>query len=298
MKSPGSNNRVRRCRPRSEWRVIERPDLRIVSDDSWKRVQDRLAWTKKIYGQQKRSGLLNRAASSRYLFSGIVKCALCGGNLVITSGRSRRGHRRYGCSQHFYRGACPNGVQIRKDWLEKKLLGGLQDAVLKPEVVKYAVEQFSRQIEKVDANLSNEMDHAREKKQKVEAELARLVAAITDGGHSAFLLKAIQQREQDLQNISGQLRAFSACPRRLQPADITTFVVGRLAMLHDLIDSDVTQARAEILKHVSEIRLIPKQTDTGAEYVATGEWNLLGTYSEMDRARHFHGVRARLVAGA
>ncbi len=297
VKSPGSNKRVRRGRPQSEWRVIERPDLRIVSEELWTRVQDRLAWTKKIYGQQKRSGLLNRAASSRYLFSGIVKCAVCSGNLVITSGRSRRGHRRYGCSQHFYRGACSNGVQIRKDWLEEKLLGGLQEAVLKPEVVKYAVEQFSRQIEKTNANQSDEMGRVREKKQTVEAELNRLVAAVADSGHSTFMLRAIEQREQELQNINEQLQAFSSGPQHVQPADITTFVVGRLAILRDLIESDVTQARAEILKHVSEIRLFPKQTDTGTEYVAVGEWDLLGNSPEMDRARNLLGVRARLVAG-
>jgi hypothetical protein len=40
-----------------------------------------------------------------------------------------------------------------------------------------------------------------------------------------------------------------------------------------------------------------RQTETGGEYVAEGEWNLLGTYAEKDRARHLLGVRARLVAG-
>jgi site-specific DNA recombinase len=139
VKSPGTNKRICRPRPRSEWRVIERPELRIVCDELWERVQARLAWTKKIYRQQTRSGLLNRTASSHYLLSGIVKCDVCGGSLVITSGRSRRGHRRYGCSQHFYRGTCANAVQIRKDWLEEKLLAGLQDAVLQSDSITYAV---------------------------------------------------------------------------------------------------------------------------------------------------------------
>jgi ribosome biogenesis SPOUT family RNA methylase Rps3 len=141
------------------------------------------------------------------------------------------------------------------------------------------------------------MSCAHEKRQALEAELNRLVAAIADGGHSAFLLKAVEQRKQELQNIGEHLQALSADPHRVQQADIITFVVGRLAMLRDLIQSDVSQARAQILKHVNEIRLIPKQTDEGTEYVAVGEWNLLGDYPEMDRARHLPGVRARLVAG-
>jgi site-specific DNA recombinase len=293
VKSPGTNKRVRRSRPPSEWRVIERPELRIVSDELWRHVQERLAWTKKIYGQQKRSGLLNRSASSRYLFSGIVKCAVCGGNLVITSGRSRRGHRRYGCSHHFYRGACPNGVQIRKEWLEGKLLSGLQEAVLAPAVVEYAVAQVARQIGEINANQSDDLGRAQKKKQTLEAELNRLVAAVADVGHSAFLLRAIEEREQELLNIDEQLQACNVGPRHMQPAELTAFVTSRLAIIHDLIESDVTQARAEILKHVSEIRLIPRQTDSRAEYVAVGKWDLLGNSPELDRARN----RYRTVGG-
>jgi site-specific DNA recombinase len=297
VKSPGSNKRVRRPRPRSEWRLIDRPELRIVDDDLWERVQARLAWTKKIYGQQKRSGLLNRTASSRYLLSGIVKCDVCGGNLVITSGRSRRGHRRYGCSQHFYRGTCPNRLQIRKDYLEEKLLSELQHAVLESEAVSYAVKEFCRQLSEAEGNLSREKDHALEQKQKVQAELSRLVAAVADSGHSTFLIEAIEQREKELRNLDEWLND-SPRLQQAQPADVTAFVKNRLAALCDLLNSDVTQARAELLRHVSEIRLAPQQTENGSEYVAMGEWNLLGNYPETDRARHLLGVRARLVAGA
>jgi hypothetical protein len=84
----------------------------------------------------------------------------------------------------------------------------------------------------------------------------------------------------------------------VEPSDVTHFVKHRLATLCDLLNSDVTQARAELLRHVSEIRLKPMQAETGSEYVAEGEWDLLGTYPETDRARHLLSVRARLVAGA
>jgi site-specific DNA recombinase len=297
VKSPGTNKRICRPRPRSEWRLIDRPELRIVSSELWERVQARLAWTKKIYGQQTRNGLLNRTASSQYLLSGIVKCAVCGGNLVITSGRSRRGHRRYGCSHHFYRGTCANGLQIRKDWLEEKLLAGLQQAVLQPEAVSYAVEEFCRQLKEAAGNLSREVERAIEQKGKVQAELNRLVTAVADSGHSTFLIEAIDQREQQLRNLDERLNACGLGLRQVQPADVTDFAKNRLTTLSELVNSDVTQARAELLRHVREIRLVPRETETGSDYVAEGEWNLLGTYPEIDRARHLLGVRARLVAG-
>jgi len=240
VKSPGTNKRISRPRPRSEWRVIERPELRIVSDELWERVQARLAWTKRIYGQQTRNGLLNRAASSQYLLSGIVKCAVCGGNLVITSGRSRRGHRRYGCSHHFYRGTCTNGLQIRKDWLEAKLLAGLQHAVLQPDAVRYAVEEFCRQLKEAEGNLSREVEHAIEQKRKVQAELSRLVTAVADSGHSTFLIEAIAQREQELRILDERLIACGPGLQQVQPSDVTDFVKNRLATVCALINTDVT----------------------------------------------------------
>ena len=297
LKSPGSNRRVRRLRPRSEWRVADRPDLRIVSDDLWGRVKNRLMWTKSTYGQQNREGLLNRTASSKYLLSGIIKCAVCGGNLVITSGRSRRGHRRYGCSQHHYRGACSNGLQIRKDWLEERLLAGLQDAVLQPDAIRYAVEEFGRQLKTAIGKQSHEKDQATSRAKQLEMELIRLADAIASGGHSRFLLEAIAQKEQELKVLEDRLAADRDLLPMVQPDEIVRFVTEKLCFLSTLLNSDVTQARAELLRHVTEIQMIPQQTSTGGDYVAVGNWNLLGNDLEMDRARHLLGVRARLVAG-
>ena len=43
VKQPGTNKRLRRERPQSEWLVTEQPDLRIVDAALWERVQARLS---------------------------------------------------------------------------------------------------------------------------------------------------------------------------------------------------------------------------------------------------------------
>jgi hypothetical protein len=182
--------------------------------------------------------------------------------------------------------------------LEEKLSAGLQRAVLQPEAVSYPVAEFCRQLKEADGNVSQEAQRAVEQKRKVEAKLSRLVSAVGDSGHSTFLIEAIDQREQELRSIDERLNAWGPGLPQVQPSDVTDFVKDRLTTLCDLLNSDVTQARTELLRHVSEIHLKPSQTETGSEYVAEGEWNLLGTYPEKDRARHLLGVRARLVAGA
>jgi site-specific DNA recombinase len=297
VKSPGTNKRVRRARPRHEWKILNRPELRIISDELWDSVQSRLAFTKRVYSRQGRDGLFNRSASSKYLFSGVIKCAVCGGNLVITSGRSRRGHRRYGCSNHFYRGTCRNGLQIRREWLEERLLRGLRDAVLQPEAVKYAVEEVRRLVEQANRESYRAIDEARQAETKMQGELERLIAAVAERGHSPALLKAIEDRETQLEHLRNASRRSDSEKRRVRPEEVTEFVLGRLARLPQLLNVDVMQARAELLQHVTEIRLVPHQKGERSDYVAEGEWDLLGHVEKIDRARHLPGVRARLVAG-
>jgi DNA invertase Pin-like site-specific DNA recombinase len=205
VKAPGSNKRLRRWRPQSEWRVIERPDLRIISEELWTRVQARRARLKEVYGRQKREGLLNRAVSSRYLLSGFMRCGCCGANLVIVSGRNGDRYPRYGCPQNFYRGTCPNNLKERQDWIEDRLLSELQDQVLKPEVIEFAIQEFGRQLRTAVGNVSAELDRMREQKAKLEGELANLTAAVAEHGHSNALLSAIAEREVQVQEITDRL---------------------------------------------------------------------------------------------
>jgi len=117
IKLPGTNKRLRRDRPQNEWRIVEQPELRIIDENLWQRVQTRLAWVAEAFGRGKRAGLYHRAASSQHLLTGFLKCGCCGANLVIVTGRGKGGHQSYGCPQNFYRGACVNRLKVRVDWL-------------------------------------------------------------------------------------------------------------------------------------------------------------------------------------
>jgi site-specific DNA recombinase len=90
VKVTGTNKRVR-ARPENEWRIVNREGLRIIDQKLWQQVRDRLTRLKNLYAGQRKPGLRQRSATSSYLFSGLLKCGQCGGNLVIvTRKRTRR----------------------------------------------------------------------------------------------------------------------------------------------------------------------------------------------------------------
>jgi hypothetical protein len=137
VKAPGTNKRLRRDRPRNEWRIVERPELRIIDDALWARVQARI---KRIAEQFKGAGpgLHNRAASSPYLLTGFPKCGSCGANLAIVTGRNRGGHGKYGCPQNFNRGACSNRLKERADVVEERLLTSATNSTRDISILSYA----------------------------------------------------------------------------------------------------------------------------------------------------------------
>jgi hypothetical protein len=103
-KYPGTNKRRARLRDESEWIRLERPELAIVSSELWARVQSRLAFFGQKPSEGRRRGLMSRAVTSPYLFSGLLKCSHCGANLIIGTGGGTHVHPKYVCSNYFNRG--------------------------------------------------------------------------------------------------------------------------------------------------------------------------------------------------
>ena len=296
VKVPGTNKRVRRARPQGEWRITQRDDLRIIDQELWQKVQDRLTHLKDSYAAHRRPGLLLRSATSKYLFSGLLKCGQCGGNLVIVTHNGPGGqYRKYGCSQHFYRGACSNNLLERQDWLEKRLLDELQTQVLKPEAIDYAIGEFGHQLKVALDNLSGDLAEMRGRKQRIEAELRKLADTAAQTGPSAFLVEAINDRERQLREITERLLSKEPGSIETHLSGIRQFVTKRLADLQGLLSGETSLARAELKKHVGEIRMVPQYGEDRPHYVAEGAWDLLG--KETGPSHNTAPLPIRMVAG-
>jgi site-specific DNA recombinase len=131
-----SGKRIYKRTAPEKWIVREIQEQRIVTDELWDAVEARIETVKQLYGAiGSKGGMRGRAASSPYLFSGLLKCSECGANISIVSGRWRgRGDVVYGCPQNTYRGeaVCKNGTRVFRNALEGKLLHGLQEQVMRP----------------------------------------------------------------------------------------------------------------------------------------------------------------------
>ena len=193
FRNPQTGKKVQR--PAEKSIRVEMPEQRIVSEKLWNAVQERLAFVSRKWGVQgRKGGMMNsRAASSPYIFSGLLKCGVCGGNCVLISGVSR-GHRSatYGCPFHSTRGTCTNTRTVARDSLERELLAKLQRDVLSDAAIDYALDRVGHEINKRFAALNGEMDSMRRRKEKLESELRNLSRTIADGLDSVSIRAAIR----------------------------------------------------------------------------------------------------------
>ena len=287
VKQPGTNKRLRRSRPQSDWRSLKDDSLRIIDQVLWERVQARLVEVREAFGHVG----LRRGANMAYLLTGFLRCGTCGANMVIVTGRGKQGHSSYGCPQNFYRGACKNNLKERQDHLETKLLSGLQAAVFEPEAIEYVLAEFQRQLSQALSTMQENLCRARDRKIQLEKELANLIGAVAATGHTPSLAEAIAERERELHTITQQLLGSQQEGVMPQLSELRDFIIKRLPNIRTLVTSDVERARVELAKHITRITLQPR--DGHCE--ATGEWNVVG---KQPNASDGQEMRVWMVAGA
>ena len=74
----------------------------------------------------------------------------------------------YGCPQHFYRSTCSNDLKVRQEWLEQQLLSDLQQAILLPEAIDYALEEFQLQLDSVLVSAGQDQERKKGRKNELK----------------------------------------------------------------------------------------------------------------------------------
>ena len=280
-----NGRKVVRDRPKSEWVTRESPEQRIISDELWNAAQARKDLVKCVYAGPgdrtgKFSGLLRSSAmNAPYLFSGLLKCKTCGANLQVVSRRGPKPERQtYGCPLNFNRGesVCTNRVRVRRDVLEKRLLAGLQEKVLREEVVNYIIDQLEEKLTNGLKDIRSEMEAKKQRKAQLDLEISRLLTGLADGTHSPAIMLEVKKRESEISTILDCIVSNEPESVRSKIENLRVKVLSKIRDLRTYLNGDVATARVYLTKHVAKIIMDP---DEGI-FVASGSWNLLGdTYA-------------------
>ncbi len=204
----GSRARMGRELPESEWKVIEHPELRIIGEALWAAVQARRVV---VRAHLPPHGLMrgrNAALHSRHVFSGFMRCGLCGGAIAVVSGGYRS--PRYGCVRNSKQGAasCSNKLTIRAKVADAALLAGLHAFLREPHTIDALTNLLSGCLNAVITARPRLQALRVAERDVLRRKLSHLINAIEDGAATPALLNTMRTREKELADLDAELDAL------------------------------------------------------------------------------------------
>jgi site-specific DNA recombinase len=238
------------ARDAAEWMRVDAPDLRIVPEDVWTAVHERLSQRRAVYFDRtggKANGRPVAGTVSPYLLTGFVACGCCEGALVVrTRPHGRRRDPRLGCWYYHTRGrrVCSNRWEASMTGLENTVLTAIEEDVLAPDIVE---ESIARALEIVAAGAIEPDTSAVIRRQiaALDRELERLTALAAAGGADIpTVLEALRTRQERRRVLSGQAERSPRPRQRARSGDeIEAQLRGRFADFRALLRRNVPFSR-------------------------------------------------------
>jgi len=145
--------------------------LRIVDDGLWNAAKARQAAIKtkrEDDGTEVENSFRDRRRP-KYLFSGLIKCACCGGGYAMISADLM------GCSTARNKGTCDNRRSAQRERLEARVLNALRYHLMDPALFKEFCDEFTREMNRLRMEGSASIEAARSEIKRIERELDTLL---------------------------------------------------------------------------------------------------------------------------
>jgi site-specific DNA recombinase len=253
VKEPDTGKRQRIDRPRQQWRVIERPELRILSDEVWDAARSRMS---KPRGQ---GGARGRSAAPRTLFGGLMRCGRCGGAVIAVDARC------YGCAARKDRGAsvCA-GVTARRRDVDDRLLSVVKQELLDPAAIAEVQLLVQELLSNAQTDQNKRMQSMTARRSELDREIGNLVQAIASVGISPALRARLVTAEQERAELDQEDARRPKAPSRVPNVvpRYKRFVID----LEEALARDTLRARAMLQDIFGEIRLVDAGEELYAEF--------------------------------
>lgn len=231
---------ARAARRAGELETVDVPHLRIISDDLWNAAKARQATARK-------ATTWNELRRPRHLFSGLTKCATCGGGFTVFN------HDNLFCFNARERGVCRNDRRIKRQELEARVLSTMRDSLLDPEAYEDFRAGYLEELQRLrTAHVAGQASD-RQRLARVERREREIVDAIADGFRSDALRVELAALEREKAQILPRLSAPKMPP--VPSANLARIFREKVAQFTAAL-SDATQsigAREALRRYIDRI---------------------------------------------
>ncbi len=268
-RDPKTGRRRQFPKPESEWFIHQDEGLRIVPQELWNRVQERLREVQKTWpGGSGRRGFQQQEGGrvSHYptdLLSGSMSCGACGAAIAKVSGKSG-GY--YGCLGAA-RGSCANRLLVRRTLAERLILTALREKLASAENVAYVLKRVEEEVAKTYSEVPEAI---RLKEAALEAEdrrVANFIEFIADGRGSKALGEALAAAERKVEDLRAELELLRRGRDVALKAPPPPWIEERIATLQAVLERRTERSALLLRKLLGKIRLEPVTPEVGRPYL-------------------------------
>ncbi len=213
MKDPSTGRRIARPNPRDQWVTSQVPALAIIDPDVWAATQARLVASSLNTREEaepddlaapapNRGARLAAARRPPWLLSGLVRCGLCQGPLTVMGSGGR-----LGCANHVERGTCENKRSVLRDRLVARVMVGLKQRLLAPELVEQFVRDYVTEVNAANRERGARQAGLQAEANKLARQLRTLLDLIKDGHGGPAMVKELNEVDRRQGIIAAEIAA-------------------------------------------------------------------------------------------
>jgi site-specific DNA recombinase len=146
-----------------------------------------------------KNGGLNATHRPRTLLSGLLFCGCCGGSYA------RRGQDRYACTNHVLGNGCDNARTVDRKALETRVLTGLRERMMTPEIAAEAMRAYTRETNRLNRQRQSSAESTRRELAETAKAIAEIVRVIEQGGWHWALSDRLTELEAKQDNLTARL---------------------------------------------------------------------------------------------
>jgi DNA invertase Pin-like site-specific DNA recombinase len=197
VKDPVTGRELRRMNDPANHVMREVPELRLIDEDLWRRVQARLR-SDVARTQPRGAPAFWEQRRPRYLLSGKVFCGACGGPFYAL------GRDYLGCKSA-RRYLCRNTARVRRAPLEARVLKALRSQLMATDLVAEFVTAFTQEWNRLASEAGQARAAREDALRDVERKIANLIDAIAEGLSPAGLKSKLDALEAQRARLAADL---------------------------------------------------------------------------------------------
>ena len=201
VKDPRTGRRIARVNDRAQWGGSRGPSPAHHRAGSLGPRQGAPAGHAAPDGRGHRRQRAQPAHRRAFLLSGLLVCGGCGGGYTII------GKDRYGCATRRGKAPATTASTITRQAVERRVLGGLRERMLTPDLVEEFVRAFEAELASVQKSATTGRRVLADKLGDVQRRLDGVLRAIENGAWSDSLQARLTELERSRDTLTAELSA-------------------------------------------------------------------------------------------